>query len=164
MQLSYNYNTTIGAAGGIVDLAPHYIRSFTNEAATGAIQFGFGVTRGTKAGVGVKLPATADTAGLFEGIVTNRRTTELDLEGNLTLRNKCALGVMTYGVIYAQVVADSACAYGDPVYLMTSGANAGLFDKVAAGTGNTSIQVKGRFLSAADNGVAIVELFNQSQT
>ena len=81
MQLNYNYNTTIGAAGGIVDLAPHYVRSFINEAANGAMLFGMGVTAGTLAGQGVKVPATADTAGKFEGIVTNRRTTELNLEG-----------------------------------------------------------------------------------
>ena len=46
MQTSYSYNTPIGAAGGIVDLAPHYIRSFTNEAANGAMAFGLGVVTG----------------------------------------------------------------------------------------------------------------------
>ena len=54
-QLSYNYNTPIGAAGGIVDLAPHYIYSFINEATTGAVLFGMGVVKGANAGKGVKV-------------------------------------------------------------------------------------------------------------
>ena len=160
MQTSYSYNTPIGAAGGIVDLAPHYIRSFINEAANGAILFGMGVTAGTNAGHGVKLPATGDTAAAFEGIVTNRRTTELDLEGNLTLRNKCALGVMRYGVIYALVADSVTPAYGDAAYLLISGNQAGYFTNTS---GNNTVAVKGRFLGGVDNGVAIVELFNQAQ-
>ena len=163
MQTSYSYNTSMGAAGGIVDLAPHYIRSFINEAATGAVLFGMGVMTGTNAGKGVKVPATADTAVKFEGIVTNRRTTELDLEGNLTLRNKCALGVMQYGTIYGLLAANVEPDYGDAVYLITSGDEAGFFSNEAATSPATSVAVKGRFLSGADNGVAIIELFNQAQ-
>lgn len=160
MQTNYSYNTRIGAAGGIVDLAPHYVRSFINEAKTGEVQFGMGVTAGAQAGKGVKLPATGDTAGKFEGIVTNRRTTELDLEGELTLRNKCALGVMQYGTIYALLATDVTPAYGDAVYLNISGDDAGKFTNTS---GSTTVAVKGRFASEADNGVAIVELYNQAQ-
>ena len=160
MQTSYVYNTPIGAAGGIVDLAPHYIRSFTNEAATGAMAFGIGVVKGTNAGAGVKLPVAGSAAADFEGIVTNRRTTELDLEGNLTLRTKCALGVMQYGVIYALLAEGAAPSYGDAVYMVKSGDDAGKFTESSSST----LAVKGRFLSAADNGIAIVELFNQAQS
>jgi len=160
MQTSYSYNTPMGAAGGIVDLAPHYIRSFTNEAANGVMGFGMGVVTGTKAGLTVKLPATGATAATFEGIVTNRRTTELDLEGNLSLRNKCALGVMQYGTIYALLAADVEPAYGDAAYLVISGNDAGKFTNTS---GASAIAIKGRFLSAAENGIAIVELFNQAQ-
>ena len=143
MQLNYNYNTTIGAAGGIVDLAPHYVRSFINEAANGAMLFGMGVTAGT-----------------FEGIVTNRRTTELNLEGALTLRNKCALGVMQYGVIYGLVADNIEPAYGDAVYLLTTGNQAGYFTN-ASGTG--ALAIKGRFVSTVSDGVAAIELYNQAQ-
>ena len=165
MQLNYNYNTPIGAAGGIVDLAPHYIRSFINEAANGAMLFGMGVTDGTLAGKGVKVPATTDTAVKFEGIVTNRRTTELNLEGGLTLRNKCALGVMQYGTIYGLVANNVTVAYGDAVYLITSGDEAGYFTNAAAGQEATftTVAVKGRFLSEVSDGIAIIELFNQAQ-
>lgn len=160
MQTNYSYNTRIGAAGGIVDLAPHYVRSFINEAATGAVKFGMGVTAGASAGRGVKLPATGDTAGKFEGVVTNRRTTELDLEGVLTLRNKCSLGVMQYGTIYALLADDITPAYGDAVYLIINGDDAGKFTNTS---GADTIEIKGRFASEADNGVAIVELYNQAQ-
>ena len=160
MQTSYSYNTPIGAAGGIVDLAPHYIRSFTNEAANGAMAFGLGVVTGTNAGKGVKVPVAGSSATDFEGIVTNRRTTELDLEGNLSLRNKCALGVMTYGVIYALLAEGAAPTYGAPVYMVKTGDDAGKFTDSSSST----IAIKGRFLSVADNGVAIVELFNQAQS
>lgn len=160
MQTSYSYNTPIGAAGGIVDLAPHYIRSYTNEAANGAMAFGLGVVTGANAGVGVKVPVSGSTAAEFEGIVTNRRTTELDLEGNLSLRNKCSLGVMRYGTIYALLAEGATPAYGDPVYMVKSGDDAGKFTDSSSST----LAIKGRFLSAADNGVAIVELFNQAQS
>ena len=160
MQTSYSYNTPIGAAGGIVDLAPHFIASFINEADTGALGFGMGCVKGTKAGYGVKLPVSGSAAGDFEGIITNRRTTELDLDGNLSLRNKCALGVMRYGLIYA-VLADGATPeYGDAVYMVKSGDDAGKFTDSSSST----LAIKGRFLSGADNGVAIVELFNQAQS
>ena len=159
MQLSYNYNTPIGAAGGIVDLAPHYIRSFTNEAAYGAVSFGMGLVNGTAAGSGVALPDSDSTAADFAGIVTNRRTTELDLEGNLSIRQKAALGLMQYGCIYGLLATDVAPDYGDALYLVKSGDDAGKFTNSSSGT----IAIKGRFLSGADNGVAIVELFNQAQ-
>jgi len=159
MQLNYNYNTPIGAAGGIVDLAPHYIRSFINEAATGAVLFGMGVTTGTLAGKGVKVPATGDTAVKFEGIVTNRRTTELNLEGGLTLRNKCTLGVMQYGVIYGLVAEDADVDYGDAVYLIITGDEAGRFTNDSTG----GIAVKGRFVSEVSDGIAAIELYNQAQ-
>ena len=160
MQTSYGYNTPMGAAGGIVDLAPHYIASFVNEATTGALAFGMGAVTGTNAGKGVKLPTAESTAATFEGIITNRRTTELDLEGNLTLRNKCALGLMRYGVIYALLADGADPSYGEAVYMVKSGTDAGKFTDSSSST----MAIKGRFLSGAENGIAIVELFNQAQS
>ena len=160
MQTSYSYNTPIGAAGGIVDLAPHYIASFINEATTGALSFGMGVVTGSAAGEGVKVPVAGSSATDFEGIITNRRTTELDLEGNLSLRNKCALGIMRYGVIYALLADGADPSYGEPVYMVKSGDDAGKFTDSSSST----LAIKGRFLSAAHDGVAIVELFNQAQS
>ena len=156
MQTSYGYNTPMGAAGGISDLAPHYIASFINEADTGAIAFGMGVVTGTTAGKTIKAPTAAATAAAFEGIVTNRRTTELDLAGNLSLRNKCTVGVMRYGVIYALVDSEATPVYGDALYMVKT---TGKFTNSSSST----LAVKGRFLSAAENGIAMVELFNEAQ-
>lgn len=160
MQTSYNYNTPIGAAGGIADLAPHFIVAFTNESATGAMGFGMGVVTGTIAGQTVKVPVAGSSAGDFEGIVTNRRTTELDLAGNLSLRQKCTVGVMRYGVIYALLAEGATPTYGAPVYMVKSGDDAGKFTDSSSST----LAIKGRFLSGADNGIAMVELFNQAQS
>ena len=159
MQTSYSYNTPIGAAGGIVDLGPHFIVSFINEAATGALAFGMGCVTGTTAGKGVALSTASSTAANFEGIITNRRTTELNLEGGLTLRNKCTLGVMRYGLVYGLLATGATPEYGDPVYMVKSGADAGKFTD----SSTNNLAIKGRFLSGAADGVAIIELFNQAQ-
>lgn len=160
MQTSYGYNTPIGAAGGISDLAPHFIVAFTNESATGAMGFGMGVVKGTTGGYTVKVPVAGSSAGDFEGIVTNRRTTELDLAGNLALRQKCTVGVMRYGVIYALLAEGAEPAYGKALYMVKSGDDAGKFTDSSSST----LAVKGRFLSGADNGIAMVELFNEAQS
>lgn len=160
MQTSYRYNTPIGAAGGIADLAPHFIVAFTNEANTGALGFGLGCVKGTAAGYGVKAPVVGSSATDFEGIITNRRTTELDLDGNLSLRNKCTVGVMRYGTIYAVLAEGADPAYGKALYMVKSGDDAGKFTDSSSST----LAIKGRFLSGADNGIALVELFNQAQS
>ena len=85
-QTKYGYSTPIGAAGGIVDVAPHQIDTFLNEEENGVLKFGAGVVQGSKPGVNIALPKKAATAAKFEGITTNNRTTEYDLEGKLAVR------------------------------------------------------------------------------
>lgn len=161
-QMNYGYTTPVGEAGGIIDLAPYAIDSFTNEEETGKLNFGVGVVKGTAAGKQVKLPVAATTAADFDGVVTNRRTTEYDLEGNIHIRKNATVGVMRYGRIYVKLAPDVAPAYGDPVYVKIKGDNVGCFDK--ANTGSDGVQVKGRFIGGADTtrGIAPVELFNES--
>lgn len=159
-QIKYGYSTPMGAAGGIVDLAPYAIDTFLNENATGVL-FGMGVVQGTKPGVNVKLPATGATAAKFEGIVTNNRTTEFDMEGKLAVKKGASVGVMRYGRVYGRVAADVAPAYGDKVYMIITGDEAGYFTNVASG----NVAVAGRFLSTVDSSaqIAMIELFNQAQ-
>lgn len=160
-QTRYGYITPVGSAGGIVDLAPYAIDTFLNEEATGTLAFGCGVVKGTKAGKQVKLPASTSVATDFEGIVTNNRTTEFDMEGKVRVRNGAAVGVMRYGRIYARVAEDATPAYGDPLYLVVSGDEAGYFTDDDTST----VAIKGRFLGPVDatTQVAPVELFNQAQ-
>lgn len=112
-QTKYGYSTPIGAAGGIVDVAPHQIDTFLNEEENGVLKFGAGVVQGSKPGVNIALPKKAATAAKFEGITTNNRTTEYDLEGKLAVRKGAAVGVMRYGKIYGRVAEGVEPAYGD---------------------------------------------------
>lgn len=164
-QTKYGFSTSIGSAGGIVDLAPYAIDSFLNDEDNGKLKFGIGVVRGAKPGIGIKMPTTDSTAAEFEGITTNNRTTEYNMDGDLSIRKNASVGVMRYGRIYARVVDGVTVKYGDALYLLTDGDNAGMFTNAASATTPKAVAVKGRFLGAADlsTKVAAVELFDQAQ-
>lgn len=170
-QNRYGYKTPIGAAGGIVDIAPYAIDTFLNAEETGKMKFGMGVVQGNNPGKNIKIPATGSTVAKFDGITVNNRTTEYDVEGNLTLRKGSSVGVMRYGRIYARVAEDVEPSYGDSVWLITSGDEAGYFTNANAPTpaegqsaAYTALKIKGRFLGSVDTGaqIAIVELFNEA--
>lgn len=169
-QNKYGYSTPIGAAGGLVDLAPYAIDTLLNEEATGTMKLGMGVVKGTKPGINFALPVKASTADTFEGITTNNRTTEYDMEGKLTVRKGVSVGIMRYGRIYGRVAADVKPSYGDTVHLITEGDEAGFFTNAAASTEEGSndpatIAIKARFMGGVDTGaqIAVIELFNQAQ-
>ena len=153
VQKAYNYNPTIGAAGGIVDLAPYEINTFLNEEDTGAMVFGVAVVAGTKPGVNVKL---ADANGQFVGVTVNNRTTEYDIEGNIHIRHGKPLGVMAYGRIFARLADGIEPEFGEQAYVITSGDEQGYFTN--ASTGNKKINAK--FVGKANNGVVELELIH----
>lgn len=161
VQMSYGYSTPIGAPGGIVYLAPHLIDTFINEEKTGVMKFGLGVVNGSKPGAKVKLPTDESTAIDFAGITVNNRHTEHDLDGNIRIPENRAIGVMRYGRIYGRVEDGVEINYGDPVYLIVDGDNAGFFTNDE----DEGVAIKARFLSGADSStkVAVIELFNQAQ-
>lgn len=151
-QTAYNFGTPWGAAGGIVDLAPYEIDTYINGEATGVMGFGMAAVDGTTAGVDVKLPtATTDT---FEGVTVNNRTTELDMDGNLRIVNKAAIGVMRYGRVYVKLAANVEPDFGDAVYAVVSGNDKGCFTATSTG----ALAINARFVSGANNGVAMIEL------
>ena len=80
------------------------------------------------------------------------------MEGKIHIAKNSTVGVMRYGRIYGRVVTGVTVAYGDAVYMVKSGDNAGLFTNVAEG----NMAVKARFLGAVDtvNQIAPIELFN----
>ena len=153
-QTTYKFSMTKGAAGGIFDLAPYEVNAFSNEENTGDLTFGMGVVTGTKAGITVALPSA--NTDVFEGVVTNRRTTERDLEGGLSLRKNATVGVMRYGRIFVKLAAGEAPAYGDAVYLIYTGTGAGCFSK----SSTNAIAINAKFIGSAENGVAPIELVN----
>jgi len=162
-QTRYGYNTPMGHAGGIVDLAPYAVDSFINEAANGIMKFGMGVVQGENPGHGINVPAAGATVDKFEGIATNNRTTEYNMDGELSVRKGASVGVMRYGRIYGRIAADVEPAYGEAVHLIVSGDEAGCFTNAEAE--GTTIAIKARFLSGVDTvaQVAMIELFNQAQ-
>lgn len=180
-QTRYSFSSPIGAAGGLVDLTPHAIDTFINEEESGKMKFGLGVVQGSKPGANIALPTDEATPAVFEGITTNNRTTEYDLEGKLSVRQGSAVGVMRYGKIYGRIAEGVEPSYGDAVYLIVDGDEAGCFTNdapatVAEGGGEDDaenpttdapavIAVKARFLSGVDTSaqIAAIELFNQAQ-
>lgn len=161
-QTRYSFSASMGAAGGIVDLAPYAIDTFLNEEDSGAMKFGVGVVKGTTPGTNVALPTADATAADFEGVTVNNRTTEYDMEGRINVRKGAAIGVMRYGRIYVRVAEGVTPAHGEALYLITDGDEAGCFTNAAA---DTAIAVKGRFISGIDAAanIAQAELFNQAQ-
>lgn len=162
-QTRYGYPMPIGAAGGIVDTAPYSIVSRINEEAAGSMKYGIGVVQGSKPGSNVVIPTQDATVAKFEGISVNNHHTERDLEGELSIRKGATVGVMTYGKVYARVADGVTPAYGDSVFVITEGEEAGYVTNAAGET--ATIAIKARFIGTVDgtNKVAPIELFNQAQ-
>lgn len=160
MQTSYSYTTPKGVAGGLMDLSPYSVDSRINgETTLGALKFGMGVVQGATPGTNVKLPTSASTADKFEGLLLTGFVQEMDAEGGVAVKPKQTVGVLRYGKAWARVPKNTTAAYGDKLYLITSGNNAGMFTNVATG----NLAVNGRFIGAVDTtDIAPVEIFNQS--
>lgn len=160
-QTRYGFNTPIGAAGGIVDLAPYAIDTFLNESENGVMKFGMAVVQGSAPGVNIAVPAAGATAAKFEGITVNNRTTEYDVDGKLALHKGASVGVMRYGRIYGRVAEGVTPAYGEAVYMIVTGDEAGCFTNSADG----NVAIKARFLGKVDSTaqIAPIELFNMAQ-
>lgn len=162
VQTSYNYATPRGVAGSLFDLAPYSIDSRLNgEPAVGALKFGMGAVQGATPGSDVKIPATGATAATFEGVVLNGFNTQQNMDGVVEILPSQTVGILRYGKAWARIITGITPKYGDALYLIITGDNAGFFTNA---TGENAIAVKGRFIGAKGTGdVAPVELFNQSQ-
>lgn len=159
MQTSYRYDTPKGVAGGLLDLSPYQIDSRINgETVAGALKFGMGVVQGAAPGEGVKIPTSTATADKFEGLVLTGFVQEMDMAGDTRIQPKQTVGVLRCGKAWARLAASVTVAYGDKLYLTVTGANAGLFTNVSTG----NLAINGRFVGAADGGIAPVELYNQN--
>jgi hypothetical protein len=156
-QTSYNYTMQRAVPGGAVDTSPHSIVARANgETVKGKVKFGMGVVQGATPGTDVKLPVTNSTADLFEGIVSTG-VAEMDKDGAVALRGTDTLGVMRWGKRWVRVPDGLTIAYGEPLYLIISGNNAGYFTNDDTDT----LAVNGRFLGAADSGdIVPAELYN----
>ena len=157
VQTAYNFNPVAGSPGGIYDLTKYAIDAFANQENSGVLKLGMGVVVGSTPN-SCKKPVAASTAANFLGVTVNGRTNEHDLEGNVYVRNKASVGVMRYGRIYVLVKSGVTVAAGDPLLLIKSGDDAGLFTKTPA---DNTLAIPGKFLGpVGSNGCAPVHLFD----
>ena len=159
-QTTYSQATPRGAAGALYDLSAHAVNTRINAETGLTMKFGLGVVQGSAPGSDIKIPATGGTAIKFEGISVNGYTNEMNSEGAVFISPGAAIGVLQYGKIWARIKPTDAPAYGDKLYLIITGENAGAFTKTS---GADTIEVPGRFIGEKGTGdVAPVELFYQS--
>lgn len=160
VQTSYTQATPKGAAGGLYDLSNRAINTRLNSESGNALKFGMGVVQGATPGSDIKVPAAGATAAKFEGIVVNGYTNEMNREGAVSISPGASVGVLQYGKIWARLAPNDAPAYGDKLYLVISGDNAGLFTKTS---GDNTVEVNGRFIGGKGTGdIAPVELYYQA--
>jgi len=153
-QKTYKYATDRGIPGGIYDMYHYQVDSRNNEENDGKLGFGMGVIRGSVPGSNVKLPVTESTELVFEGITVNGFTTQQDLEGNTRVLKNQTVGVMKRGRIWVRIPEGVEPSYGDQLCLIKTGEDVGCFTNDITGT----MQLGGRFIGGASNGVAPVEL------
>lgn len=157
VQTAYNFYTEKGVAGGLYDLSHHDVNSRRNECENGVLKFGMGVVVGTAKGAQVKLPASGATLATFEGITVNGFSTEMDMDGAVALKNEATVGVLTHGRVWARIKAGITPAYGEALYLIIDGENAGLFTNA---TETNAIEITGgKFVGTKGTGdIAPVEI------
>jgi hypothetical protein len=162
MQTSYSYQAPAGVAGGLIDLRPYSIVSRMNgEDSVNAMRFGMGVMRGENPGSDILVPKASMAANQFEGISMNSFTQQMGLDGKVPVYPKQTVGLLRWGCAWARVKPGISPEYGDKCYLITSGADAGLFANEDPGAGN-GIAVNAMFIGSLGTGdIAPVELFNQ---
>ena len=159
MRTNYGFQMPRGVAGSLYDLAPYAITSRINEEAErGRMKYGMGAMRGNSPGATVVVPTSGRQARDFEGIVMTGFTTEMDMDGDTAIRCQQTVGMLRYGNAWARIPEGVEPLYGQNVFLITNGTNAGLFTNAA--TGNMAINA--RFIGGRGTGnVAPVELYNQ---
>ena len=152
MQKTYGFATSKGIAGGIYDAYHYPVDSRINSADSGKLTFGMGVVPGNAPGSNIALPTSASKATDFEGVIVNGFDRQQDLDGKLYILNGQGVGVMRRGRIWVKLANAAAPAYGGALHLLVDGDEAGCF--ATAG----GIEIPGRFIGPANNGIAPVEL------
>jgi hypothetical protein len=158
MAVQMNYGEpSRGMPGGLYDRAEYEAVTRRNSAEDEALCFGYGVVQGAEPGKDIALPATDVTADKFEGVVMYSANVEMDDDGAVLLRKNQIVDVCQSGKLWVQLVDSVEPAYGQPVYLVTTGTDAGKFTP----TKGTNLAVKARFIGAAVNGIAPAQFVTQ---
>ena len=159
MRLDYSYQTRLGIPGTLFDISPHAIDSRQNsETVLGAMTFGIGVMQGDSPGVNVRKPTTGDTLLVFEGLAMGSQTFDMNMQGELKVRPHQTVGVMRWGRAWARVASGLTIRYGDPVFLIIEGADAGKFTNIEG----TNLAINAMFIGGlGTSDVAPIEIYNQ---
>lgn len=156
VQTTYRFSPSRGVAGGLYDMSPRAVNSRTTEC---EINFGIGLMQGSTPGTNVTIPVAASTAAAFEGIALNGGAQEMDMEGAVKVAKSRTVSVLRYGRAWVRVEPEAEVKYGDGLYLIVDGDNAGRF--TSADSTETKIALSGQFIGAnTTDGIAPVELFN----
>ena len=160
VQTQYNYQTPKGVAGSLFDISPYSIDSRINgEDEAGKMMFGMGAVRGGNPGTNVLVPDGSDAMD-FEGVVLTGFNNEQTMAGEVKVMPLQTVGILKYGKAWARIVDGDTPKYGDKLYLVVDGDDAGLFTTDDTDT----VEIKGMFIGTKGTGnVAPVELFNQAQ-
>lgn len=163
VQTSYRYSTPRGVAGSLFDISPYSIDSRVNgEKKAGTLMFGMGAVTGDNPGTDVKRPGNSATAEAFDGVVLTGFSNQQTMDGVVEILPLQTVGILRYGKAWVRIVEGDTPKYGDKLYLIKEGDDAGFFTTI--GTGAGAIEIKGRFIGSKGTGnVAPIELFNQSQ-
>lgn len=157
-QTTYNFATPRGVAGGLYDLSNYCIDSRINAEAGNGVCFGMGLVRGDKPGSNIKLPVTDSTAADFDGIAMNGFNTQQTMEGEVRISPKSSVGVLRYGRAWVRIKNGISPAYGEAMYLIKTGDDAGCFTNLST----EGLAVNGVFIGEKGSGnIAPAELFNQ---
>lgn len=156
VQTSYNFGFSKGVAGGLFDLSSHEVAT---RQAEGATTFGVGVVVGTNKGIDVAQPTSISAASDFEGVVVhNSVMAEFDMDNKLNIADKRTVGCLRNGKIWIKTGASATPAYKEKVFMITDGAEAGLFTTSA--DASTKVELNAYFLGETDDGIANAEFFN----
>ena len=158
-QLTYGFQIPVGVPGGLYDISPYRIDSRLNaEEEDGRMMFGMGAVRGPEPEHNVLIPNAASTPALFEGVIMNGFTTEMNMGGEVVVKHLDTVGILAWGKAWVRVAEDVEPAYKDPLYLIINGDETGKFTNVAT----DAIRVRGRFVGGLGTGaVAPVEIYNE---
>jgi len=161
MQTQYTFMPSRGIAGSLVDISPYAIDSRNNDAADGVLAFGMGAVKGSSPGVNVTAPTSSSTLDQFEGVVMTSFTEQMDMEGTISLKQGKTVGILRWGRAWVRVPDGVTPAYGDSVYLIISGTDAGKFTNASSAS---TLAINARFRDEIGGAnVAPIELYNQKQ-
>ena len=163
IRTDYSYQARLGIPGTLYDISPHAIDSRQNaEDAAGVMRFGIGVMQGDTPGTNVRVPAAGDTLATFEGLSMGSQTFDMNMEGELKVRPHQTVGVLRWGRAWARVASGLTIKYGEPVFLIISGDDAGLLTNITGAAGS-SIALNAMFIGGLGSGdTAPIEIYNQS--